>query len=442
MAKHARGRFVGSRFGTGRRTSAGAGLSAALMAAAILLHVPPGLSPAMASSPGPEEELGQGAGPIGGAQLDMAGIWIISGGRRLEVTRTGSGYRARFFGGWNAWEDLIDFTFEPSTGAFSAKRPSRPGATSISQLWEGRMVDANRFAATSLNPATRARTDSWEGRREAAPPAPQVAPGAGAPPPAGAAVASGAAGAARSSDELDITGTWTTTGNRRLEVTRSGAGYKARFFGGWNAWEDLIDFTFNPSTGRFSAKRPSGPGATSFNQLWEGRMVDPDRFVATSFNPATRAATDSWEGKRESGGAGAFSGSLPSIPLGFTIFSNNSNTGVSAGPRHPTTFQIDQRMLIRAVTTYHYNGGAGVPFGEIALRGADGAYYGPWRAGAPPGDRFVGRFWFVAPNVQLPAGTYEIVDSSPETWSHNAGSGYCGIAHVKGELPGPIASVH
>jgi hypothetical protein len=40
--------------------------------------------------------------------------------------------------------------------------------------------------------------------------------------------------------------------------------------------------------------------------------------------------------------------------------------------------------------------------------------------------------WEATPNVTIPAGTYEITDSDPGTWSHNAASGFAGFSRVEG----------
>ncbi len=40
--------------------------------------------------------------------------------------------------------------------------------------------------------------------------------------------------------------------------------------------------------------------------------------------------------------------------------------------------------------------------------------------------------WTCAPNITLPAGAYQIIDSEPATWSQNDQSGGRGMASVRG----------
>lgn len=100
--------------------------------------------------------------------LDIAGTWTIQGSGapgKLEITKTGTGYSARYFGGWNAWESILDFTFDPATGTFSGKRPVRPGSTEISQIWEGTLIDAANLRGISRYPNNPTRSDAWVGKK-------------------------------------------------------------------------------------------------------------------------------------------------------------------------------------------------------------------------------------------------------------------------------------
>ena len=45
-------------------------------------------------------------------------------------------------------------------------------------------------------------------------------------------------------------------------------------------------------------------------------------------------------------------------------------------------------------------------------------------------------YWTVQPNVNVPAGTYEVVDSDPGTWAYNSDSGNRGFAWVFGSYGG------
>ncbi len=97
---------------------------------------------------------------------------------------------------------------------------------------------------------------------------------------------------------------------------------------------------------------------------------------------------------------------------------------VQNGPTAPSTFTLERPRTILRIVTYHWNGGRGRQPGTIGVRDASGRMYGPWEAQAAPGYRERPNcYWYVDPAVQLPAGTYTVVDSDPATWSHNAESG-------------------
>jgi hypothetical protein len=100
--------------------------------------------------------------------IDITGTWTIQGSGapgKLEITKTSSGYSARYFGGWNAWETILDFSYDPATGKFSGKRPKSPGSTEIGQIWEGTFVDAKTLRGVSRYPGYPSRSDSWSGKK-------------------------------------------------------------------------------------------------------------------------------------------------------------------------------------------------------------------------------------------------------------------------------------
>ena len=68
----------------------------------------------------------------------------------------------------------------------------------------------------------------------------------------------------------------------------------------------------------------------------------------------------------------------------------------------------------------------------IALRSASGHVYGPWRVTASGGSGAVNIIWTAQPKLEIPGGTYTVVDSSPATWSQNAESGGKGFSQVYG----------
>ncbi|MFH0968879.1 MAG: hypothetical protein V1862_14470, partial [Methanobacteriota archaeon] len=49
--------------------------------------------------------------------------------------------------------------------------------------------------------------------------------------------------------------------------------------------------------------------------------------------------------------------------------------------------------------------------------------------------------WVARPNISLPAGTYSVKDSDPDTWSHNEASGFSGFVGVNWEDTGIKESV-
>ena len=117
--------------------------------------------------------------------------------------------------------------------------------------------------------------------------------------------------------------------------------------------------------------------------------------------------------------------------LYFEVF---STAGVNCGnPPASSTFTINEDRQIAMVATYHWCDGA-YP-GTISLQSQDGTIYGPWQA--YPRDGMGGvpnRYWEVSAATQsfpiLPAGTYTIVDSRPETWSWTGDAGNRGHSYV------------
>jgi hypothetical protein len=115
------------------------------------------------------------------------------------------------------------------------------------------------------------------------------------------------------------------------------------------------------------------------------------------------------------------------------IFAQSACAGVSNGPPNPTVFTIDEQRTITKIGTYHY--GSGESPGTIGLKDQSGKTYGPWQAEGEPGQGGVpNAYWIVylSPSVDLPAGTYTIIDSSPSTWSYTYESNDCGLAAVIG----------
>lgn len=123
------------------------------------------------------------------------------------------------------------------------------------------------------------------------------------------------------------------------------------------------------------------------------------------------------------------------------VLNNGNIYGVSNGPTAETTFVVNGPWVLTYIQTYHWNNARGATPGSIGVYNDSGQRFGGWRANGTPGQGGVpNAYWEVRPNVVLPAGTYTIVVSSPETWSHNSQSGGRGFAVVKGYPYGGVAT--
>lgn len=88
--------------------------------------------------------------------------------------------------------------------------------------------------------------------------------------------------------------------------------------------------------------------------------------------------------------------------------------------------------------TYHWNGGQGANPGTMSIRNVStGQLLGTWNAigtkdliamNAAPY-----RYWVTNPNLMVPAGKYEVIDSDRATWSTNGEMGNMGCAWVWGK---------
>ena len=104
-------------------------------------------------------------------------------------------------------------------------------------------------------------------------------------------------------------------------------------------------------------------------------------------------------------------------------------------PSKKTNFVIKNPVSVTYIDSYHWNNGQGVRY-PISLTFArdDGTEYGPFELMGSEGMGGVkDAIWsrgFDSGELVLPAGTYEVIDSDPSTWSHNAQSenaGFFGI---------------
>jgi len=112
------------------------------------------------------------------------------------------------------------------------------------------------------------------------------------------------------------------------------------------------------------------------------------------------------------------------------VFDNGNIGGVSSGPPNPTLFTFTRATIITRIENYHYFNGGKKP-GTIGLRSNSGKIYGPWQAYGLIGQGGVqNAYWAVLPNIEVPAGTYTVIDSDPSTWSYNSQSKGCGFTTI------------
>lgn len=112
------------------------------------------------------------------------------------------------------------------------------------------------------------------------------------------------------------------------------------------------------------------------------------------------------------------------------IFNNANVYTVQNKPTNPTVFTIDRPRTITFVRNYHYNNNGVLP-GTISFKHTDGTIYGPWQCVGGVGQGSVeNAFWICYPFIQIKAGTYTVIDSDPDTWSHNIESNNCGFTRI------------
>ena len=126
--------------------------------------------------------------------------------------------------------------------------------------------------------------------------------------------------------------------------------------------------------------------------------------------------------------------SSDSTPELEEIFNNGNIKGVTNQPTIPTTFTIDESRFIYSINDYHWNGGQGKTPGTIGLKAEDGTEYGPWETEGMPGQGGApDAYWICHPGIEIPAGTYTIIDSDPATWARNPDSNGAGFSQVIAE---------
>ncbi|MBI3160002.1 MAG: hypothetical protein HYZ26_10430 [Chloroflexi bacterium] len=132
-------------------------------------------------------------------------------------------------------------------------------------------------------------------------------------------------------------------------------------------------------------------------------------------------------------GPGVFPTNTPETSSEEEFFAVRSIGAAFNGATAPTTFAIDDSWLVTLIITYHWNGGQGAEPGTIGLQDANGNLYGPWQASGTPGQGGApNAYWTVNPNIVIPAGTYTVIDSDPDTWAQNDETGGAGMAWGSG----------
>lgn len=116
-----------------------------------------------------------------------------------------------------------------------------------------------------------------------------------------------------------------------------------------------------------------------------------------------------------------------------TLFNNNNTSAVLNAPTSPTQFEIKESALITFISTYHWNFGSGATPGILSLQNEQGVTFGPWTVTPRDGQNNTPNAnWDARPYEILPPGVYHVIDSDPDTWSRNTGSGNKGFANIQG----------
>lgn len=109
------------------------------------------------------------------------------------------------------------------------------------------------------------------------------------------------------------------------------------------------------------------------------------------------------------------------------IISNFDDGAYSGNPPSPTKFFLRNPLKITTIYTRH-RGWEGIPppGAAIKLLDSDGKEVGSCMVTSGNEE------WVCSPNVQLPVGTYRVIDPDPATWSQNVGSKHQGMTRVEG----------
>ncbi|MBR3503288.1 MAG: hypothetical protein IKO07_03470 [Clostridia bacterium] len=114
-------------------------------------------------------------------------------------------------------------------------------------------------------------------------------------------------------------------------------------------------------------------------------------------------------------------------------YSNFNIYAVQNEPEFLPDFTVgNDDIVVKCISTYHWNNGRGATPGEISLFDDDGMCLGTWDAVGRSGSGAENVYWDVFPNITLKAGSrYYVGDSSTATWSHNSGSDDAGFIEIR-----------
>jgi tetratricopeptide (TPR) repeat protein len=209
----------------------------------------------------------------------------------------------------------------------------------------------------------------------------------------------------------------------------------------WNhVWVTITGTGFGPGVGKNSGMSVNITRAGQQPQKGWDLNVKNDTTLICNFDAYYSVTTspggigEPWDVvvSREDGQSASLLNGIR-IDRGRPIFDNMNLLPVSNNPEKFPQFDNENIGVIKYIETYHWNDGKGSPPGTIALQQSNGKIIGPWEAtGFPKGD-VPDVYWRASvDSVILTYDNYTIIDSNPETWSHNDRSDNTGFALVRG----------
>lgn len=131
----------------------------------------------------------------------------------------------------------------------------------------------------------------------------------------------------------------------------------------------------------------------------------------------------------------AFGAAMLSTSAHANEICNNTNIyGVQNGPTATTYCMVGGTFHATQLITYHWNNGMGAVPGNIMLRNlSTGQVLGPFQAHGVSGQGGAGNVnWIADVNINIPLGTWQVLDSNPPTWSQNPQSARAGFFKAEG----------